>query len=120
MPEELARMRRLARSALAAYGLQDARLRLLQHEHNTTFRVDEGGERFVLRITRTGVHTPATVAAEMAWLHALREDAGLSVPEPVPAHDGALTVVTGGRVCALLRWIPGRFVAGGLQPGHMR
>ena len=113
-------MRRLARSALAAYEIEDARLRLLQHEHNTTFRVDAGGERFVLRVTRTGVHTPATVAGEMAWLRALRTDRGLGVPEPVPARDGALTVVTGGRVCALLRWVPGRFVAAGLQPGHMR
>jgi Ser/Thr protein kinase RdoA (MazF antagonist) len=118
--EELVRLRRRARTALAAYGLADAPLRLLQHEHNTTYRVDAAGGPFVLRIARPGVHTPATTASELAWLRALREETELGVPEPVAARDGALTVVADGRVCVLLRWVEGRFVAAGLQPGHMR
>ena len=56
-------MRRLAREALAAYGLPDARLRLLQHFHNTTYRVDAAGERYALRITRTGVHIDRIASA---------------------------------------------------------
>ena len=37
---QLSRLRGLGRTALAAYGLEDARLTLLRFEHNTTFRVD--------------------------------------------------------------------------------
>jgi Ser/Thr protein kinase RdoA (MazF antagonist) len=118
--QELVRLRRLARTALAAYGLEDAPLRLLQHEHNTTYRVDAPGGRCVLRIARPGVHTPATTASEMAWLRALGEETELGVPGPVAARDGALTVGADGRVCVLLRWVEGRFAAAGLQPGHMR
>ena len=73
----------------------------------------------MLRISRRGVHTPA-VASELEWLRALRAETGLRVPEPVAARDGGLTVVADGQVCVLLRWLDGRFVADGLQPGHLR
>ncbi len=109
--------RRTARAALAAYGLDGAPLRLLRAEHNTTFRVGRG---HVLRINRLGVHTEVTIASELEWLRALRAETGLRVPEPVAARDGALTVVADGQVCVLLRWLDGRFVSDGLQPGHMR
>ena len=107
--EQIARLRDLARAALVGYGLGDARLTLLRHEHNTTFRVDGGGATSVLRINRPGVHAPATIASEMAWLQALRRDTGLGVPEPVAARDGALAVLAhapgmpGPRVCVLVR-----------------
>lgn len=74
----------------------------------------------MLRINRPGVHTQASIASELAWLRALRAETGLRVSEPVAARDGALTVVADGQVCALLRWLDGRFVSDGLQPGHLR
>jgi Ser/Thr protein kinase RdoA (MazF antagonist) len=123
---QIERLRRLARSALAHYGLEDARLALLRHEHNTTFRVDGEGGPFVLRNNRPGVHRPATIGSEIAWLRAIRADAGLAVPEPVAARDGSLAVlarvpgVPGPRVCVLLRRMEGRFVDDGLTPRHLR
>jgi len=124
--EQIARLRDLARAALVDYGVGDARLTLLRHEHNTTFRVDGGEAASVLRINRPGVHTPATIASEMAWLQALRRDTGLGVPEPVAARDGALAVLAhapgmpGPRVCVLVRHQPGRFVDERLTAANLR
>ena len=67
---QVARLRPLARAALAAHGLAEARLRLLQHEYNTTFRVDADGARHVLRIGRGGGQPAAALASEAAWLRA--------------------------------------------------
>jgi Ser/Thr protein kinase RdoA (MazF antagonist) len=123
--EELRRLRRLGRAALAAYGL-DGRLTLQRHEHNTTFRVDAPGGPYLLRINRPGVHTSDTIGSELAWLGALRRDTDLGVPEPVAARDGSLMVVAAEpgvpakRFCVLLRWLDGRFVDRRLAPVHLR
>jgi len=125
---QLARLRRLGRQALERYpgGLERAPLSVLRYEQNATFRVDAARERFVLRISRPEPHFEASVASEMAWLAALRRDTRLLVPEPVVATDGSLAVavsdpgVPGSRVCAVLRWIGGRFVEDGLTPTHLR
>jgi Ser/Thr protein kinase RdoA (MazF antagonist) len=111
---QIERLRRLGRAALAGYGLEGAQITLLRYEHNTTFRVDGAGGPYVLRINRPGVHTPATIASEMAWLRAVRRDTGLGVPEPVAARDGSLVCLAGApgvpgpRVCVLLRRLEGR------------
>ena len=70
---QLGRLRRLGRAALAAYpgDLEDGRLTLLRHEQNVTYRVDAGGTRHVLRISRPDLHDAATIGSEMAWLAAL-------------------------------------------------
>ena len=122
---QLGRLRALARRALAEFGVTAARLTLLRHEQNTTFRVDVAGERYVLRISRPGTSSPESVTSEMAWLAALRRDTDLSVPEPVAARDGALVVVashpgvTEPRSCVLLRWMDGRFADASLRPRHL-
>ena len=123
---QIGRLRRLGRSALAAYGLQDARLTSLRHQHNTTFRIDARGGPYVLRINRPAVHTADTIRSEMAWLRALRHDTGLGVPDPVAARDGSLVVVAKDpgvpepRTCVLLRRLEGRFVDQRLTPEHLR
>src|SRR6478609_7446855 len=108
---QLGRLRRMGRTALERYpgDLDGARLVLLRHEQNATFRVDGVGARYVLRINRPGLQSEATVESEMAWLAALRRDTDLVVPEPVATRDGSLVVtasepgVPGERCCALLR-----------------
>jgi Ser/Thr protein kinase RdoA (MazF antagonist) len=123
---QLSRLRRLGRTALASYELDNARLTLLRFEHNTTFRVDASNGRYLLRINRPQVHGPDTIASEMAWLTALRRDTDIGVPEPVAARDGSLVLVGGdtgvpeARSCVLLRWLDGRFVNRGLVPVHLR
>ncbi|MET0687162.1 MAG: phosphotransferase [Solirubrobacteraceae bacterium] len=120
---QVARLRALGRAALAAYGLQGAPFRLLQHEYNTTFRV---GGRYVLRVGRAHGQTLAALASEAAWLHALAEETDLVVPAPVPTRDGALAVMASApgvpeeRACVLLRWVEGRFRDASLRPVHAR
>lgn len=124
--EQLIRLRRLGRTALARYGLEDARLTVQRYEHNTTFRVDARDGPYLLRINRPRVHTPDTIGSEMAWLIALRRDTEPRVPEPVAARDGSFVVVACDpgvpepRVCVLLHWLDGRFVDQRLAPAHLR
>jgi Ser/Thr protein kinase RdoA (MazF antagonist) len=123
---QLARLRRLGRTALESYGLEGAVLTPLGYAENATFKV-AGPDRamYVLRVSRPGVHTVGTIASEMAWLEALRRDTGLGVPEPVAAHDGSLVVsasdaaVPERRLCVVLRWFDGRFMNKRLTPAHL-
>jgi len=111
---------------LASYGLEHARLTLQRYEHNATFRVDGRDGSYLLRISRPQVHTPDTIASEMAWLSALRRDTDLGVPEPIAARDGSSVVVARDpwvpepHVCVVLRWLDGRFIDRRLAPAHLR
>jgi Ser/Thr protein kinase RdoA (MazF antagonist) len=119
------RLAGLARVALAAYGLEAARIALLAVGFtNATFRVEAPGGPCVLRV-QGGARRAEEVRSEMQWLAALGRDTALGVPEPVPTRDGELLTVaaTEGvpepRICALFRWMPGRFVRKGLRPAHL-
>jgi len=135
---QLRRMRKLAEIALNHYGLSGARLTFQHYEGNVIFRVDvpgpphEGNEdslfvpnRYNLRIL--SMNDPEATLSELIWLSALRQDAGLPVPEPVPTLDGALitTIATpgvpNGRVISLMRWVDGRqLTPKSLRPPHAR
>jgi len=123
---QLRRLRRLGRTALASFGVQDAGLTLLRHEANTTFRVETVAGRFVLRINRLNVHTHATIESEMAWLAALRRETDLGVPEPVRSREGSFVVVAEDagvpvpHACVLMRWLDGRFSDQRLTPAQLR
>lgn len=123
---QIGRLRQLAGVALAAYDLPPARLTLLAHLFNTTFRIDTAtGQRYVLRIHHAGTPTVETVGAEFSWLAALRRDTLLEVPVPVPTRDGPLLTVaaTPGvpqpHICVLFRWLPGQRLRHGLTARHM-
>lgn len=124
---QLARLRRLGRTALERYPDDVARgsLRAIQHEHNATFRVDAPRGRFLLRINRPGAHGEAEVESEMAWLTSIGHESNVLVPEPVRAIDGSFVVTVADpdvpqpRCCALLRWIDGRFVNRRLTPARL-
>lgn len=113
------RPRDLARAALDAWDLPDARFTALPQGWNPNFRVTAGGDRFVLRVQRPDGHSPAEVEAEAAWLSALRRDTDLAVPSPVPTRSGELVAVVAGRACTLSRWVDGRFLDAGLTPAHL-
>lgn len=87
-----------ARAALPAYGFPpDTPLRLLNVSENGTFAVRDGsagagnGEA-VLRVHRPGYNAPAMIESELAWLDALRTEAGISTPVPIAATDGRRVV----------------------------
>lgn len=124
---QIRRMRRLAHTALTAYGLEQARLTPLQHFLNTTFRIDipYQGQRYALRIARAGYQDAATIRSELLWLQAIRRETDLVVPEPLPDRDGLLltTVEVPGvlepRHCVLFRWVDGRFHHARLCPADL-
>ena len=112
-------MRRLAaaaRSALAAWDLEDARLRLVQHFHNTVFKVD--GE-YALRVARPGYQSDAALRSEVEFLEYL--EAG-DVPAIVPVRTtgGDPFTVVDGRRFLLFRWIEGRSVRASYGRRHAR
>jgi len=105
---------RLASRAVREYGHgDDAELRLLNVSENATFLVREAatGARTVLRVHRRGYHGETQIASELAWLDALRDEAGLRTPRVVPAVDGRRIVdlEPGGtpRHAVMFEWLPG-------------
>lgn len=132
----LHRLRKLAESALAAYGPTGGSLSFIQYTANIIYRVDELGagrikdysspyhsNRYVMRIH--AMDDAEAIESELNWLYALNREAGLSVPAPVLTTDGKLltNVVTrgvpNGRIVSLLRWMDGQRLNQGLCPKHL-
>ncbi len=135
----LRRMRQLTTVALANYGVQHADFHLLRQAGNTLFRVriaempgiTDAGDLFIpgqylLRVHQPGYQETEAIELELAWLLAMRREADLPVPEPIPTQDGRLLLsvevpgVPGARNCSLLRWIQGRSVKNRFGPEHLR
>ncbi len=125
-------------AALHAFGLEGAAVTPLSSGVHATFRIDVAGvagiagvsdfagngsspARYLLRLYGPGSHGRDAILSELAWLESLRHEAGLVVPEPVPAGDGAPVVSVpapdgdGRRHAALFRWLDGQ--APGPSPG---
>lgn len=136
---KILRLRRLAKVALAGYGLGDARFKLIRLAGNAVFRVYDSQsilsgadsdlfekDQYLLRIHDKREQPTDAIKLEMEWLKAMRRDAGLPVPEPVPALDGRLLIRTSipdvieEHDCTLLRWVKGRYVIKNIQPYHFR
>ncbi len=132
----LRRLRKLAEAALEVYGLSGANLTFTHSEGNIIFRVDVPGpvpetdqsdpyvpNRYNLRILSTS-HFRG-ILGELTWLAALRREADLPVPEPVPTLEGDLltTISIPGvpdRHVSLMRWVDGRHFKKGLRLHHLR
>jgi len=106
----------VARRALGHYGVSDdATLTLLNISENATYAVDDptSGGRTVLRIHRHGYHDGAEIESELAWLTALRDDAGVRTPRVLPTTDGRLLLAmdqggtTAARHVVHFEWLPG-------------
>ncbi|HEU0128446.1 MAG TPA: phosphotransferase, partial [Pseudonocardiaceae bacterium] len=111
-----ARLEPVARRALAEYGLpDDTALTLLNISENATYAVDDpvSGARTVLRVHRHGYHDRAEIESELAWLEALRHDAGVRTPEVLPLPDGQRLLsmpeegVSDLRFVVHFEWLPG-------------
>ena len=120
---QIGRLRRLALAALNQYGLSVSDVRVLTHWHNTTFRiVTEGGPEYMLRVHAAGHLNRQAIESELNWLHALRQQTDLLVPEPIALPNGQLLTevempeVPEPRFVALFRWLPGRFQRQRLSP----
>lgn len=63
---------------------------LINHSENHTFRVEAPAGRYILRLHRPGYQSRAAIQSELAWVAALRKDAGMPVPHPLPGRNGRL------------------------------
>ncbi len=117
------RVRGCAQDALAAYGGHpEASLELLNVSENATFLVrDPEAGPSVLRVHRLGYHTEVEIASELAWMDALRAEAGVRTPRVMSAADGRRVVTVrerGGeaeRYCVRFEFLPGS--EPGAEPG---
>ena len=115
----LTRVLGCAQDALAAYGGHPASsVELLNVSENATFLVtDPDAGPSVLRVHRLGYHTEPEIASELAWMEALRAEAGVRTPRVLPAADGRQVVTVperGGpgaaaarRHCVRFEFLPG-------------
>ncbi|MDR0343603.1 MAG: phosphotransferase [Nocardiopsaceae bacterium] len=111
----LARVTRFAEQAVSAYGCRPGTsVRLLNVSENATFLIEDAdGGRSVLRVHRLGYHTEREIASELAWMEALRAEAGVRTPRVLPAADGRRVVTMAdpsggpGRSCVRFEFLPG-------------
>jgi len=90
----LERVGALAQQAAGAWGRgPDATVALLNVSENATYRVDDPvAGPSVLRVHRLGYHSPAAIDSELAWMEALRRQAGVRTPAVLSATDGRQVV----------------------------
>jgi Ser/Thr protein kinase RdoA (MazF antagonist) len=108
---------RIAAAAIARYQLSPATtVELLNVSENATYRVHDPvtGSTAALRVHRLDYHPPGAIPSELAWLDAVRTEAGIRTPRVLPAADGSRVVAvadpSGGpaRDCVLFEFLPGR------------
>jgi len=122
------RVTECAVQALQAYACHPATtIGLLNVSENATFLVqDPEAGASVLRVHRLGYHTEQEIASELAWMDALRAEAGVRTPRILPAADGRRVVTVaerGGqaaRHCVRFEFLPGTEPGGepGLTASH--
>ena len=111
----LDRVTRCAQSAISFYGCgPGTTVSLLNVSENATYLVSAPGQGpSVLRVHRLGYHTAAEIESELAWIAALRAEAGVRTPRVLPASDGRHIVAatdpsTGEeRYCVRFEFLPG-------------
>jgi Ser/Thr protein kinase RdoA (MazF antagonist) len=130
-------MRQLAKAALKEYGLDKAYLKFYMQAVNTLYRVynslSESSQanndlfepgQYLLRIYEPGWQPDEAINLELAWMAAMRREADLPVPEPLPNLDGSLLTqisipgIPHVRSCSLLRWVKGRLLPNYGRPEH--
>nr|WP_325250804.1 phosphotransferase [Amylibacter sp.] len=97
----------LAHQAIALWDIAPTALELAAERENRVFRVTTNSGVFALRQHRGGYRTDAELRSELAWMAAV-QSAGLSVPNPITAKDGAHLQLVNGAQFDLLTWLPGR------------
>jgi Ser/Thr protein kinase RdoA (MazF antagonist) len=111
---QAARMRELAASALAQWGIEGAQLELIKYRENAVFSASTSdGARYAVRIHRAGYHTDDELRSELQWMEALAGH-GIEVPALLPTSEGAAFAVVSGagvpepRQIDVFAWVEGR------------
>ena len=97
----LASLQDLADASLVLWPLEEgAAARLINVSENATYLVEApSGAKTVLRIHREGYHSRNGIRTELAWLEALREQAGVITPHAIAGSNGEL--IQSGKVAGL-------------------
>ncbi|HWA83797.1 MAG TPA: phosphotransferase [Fimbriimonadaceae bacterium] len=117
---QVGRLRAAAPEVCREFGIEPARLRLLTHLFNTTFRVDSpDGRRFALRMNVNSQSSLAQIRAEVEWVEALQ--GRLDLAQPVRTPSGTPVVSKEGILdrpihCVLYSWLGGRLAAKAATP----
>lgn len=93
-------------AALALWGLSGADCGLVAERENHVYAIRSGASRYALRLHRQGYRTADEIRSELDWM-AVVAKAGIRVPEPVPARDGALLQTLDGLHVDVLTWLEG-------------
>jgi Ser/Thr protein kinase RdoA (MazF antagonist) len=88
--EQKAHLGKVARKSLPFWGISpNAELTLLSISENATYKVtEEGREPTVLRVHRLSHNGVNGIRSELAWLEALKKEAGVETPQPIPGLGG--------------------------------
>jgi len=104
----------LARSLEAAYGLSDARCRLIKATVNDVYRVDSMSGPYILRIHRAQGQSLATITGELDLLDSLQAR-GLAVGPAVRQRSGERVLTfqppEGPRHAVLFAFVPGELLS---------
>ncbi len=95
MATQLAEPNKLHRSsgleqALSLYDLpRNATVQLISRSENEIYKIEApSGGQWALRVQRRGYQSKNTLASEIAWLVALRQDGVVATPVPIPGLNG--------------------------------
>jgi Ser/Thr protein kinase RdoA (MazF antagonist) len=80
----------LAERALGLYDLpRNSSVQLISLSENETYKIEApGGRRWALRLQRPGYQSKNSLASEISWLVALRNDGVVATPVPVAGLNG--------------------------------
>lgn len=111
---QVRRLREAVAQSLRLSGLSTAQCRVIEHQHNTSFRhVDGAGVQTFVRVSRMIDRSPEAIAAEAEWLFELAQ-AGQPVTVPLQWSNGRFERVIEGssigqpRVLTRFKWCKGR------------
>ena len=78
----------LAREALRAWPVGEARIELVKYRENAVFCVtDAEGSRYALRVHRPGYRSDNQIRSEIEWMRALASS-GVQTPDVIPTTAG--------------------------------
>jgi len=118
--ESAAPFERLARKALAAYGLEEARLDLLSHRDHVVLRASEPSSSGSLSPSDYALHVYPRgwdrdqILRTLLWQTGLLRETNVLCPEPILTRDGELVQslstpgVSGFRQVSVVSWIKGQ------------
>ncbi len=115
----------IARSACVHFGVAGTP-RFITHGANKTFRVDDVGRSYSLRIHNPSYHSVGAISSERAWLNALADESDILVPTPHKTKSGdwvaTITSPSTGQVsnATLSDWIDGIQRRLNPEPAHFR